>query len=190
MWPWLSTPPGSTSLPRASISLLALVEPFGRSPRPSSPRMPTSALKLSVAVATVPPRITQIEGLHAGLSCHSGAVEAELGIHSRGRSHCTAGVHAEQCVMDPSSRCGTPGMTVENSWPARASASINPNSNEAVTRGHRRRAGAAALRRRAGDRVLDAGRRARSASRRRSTSKASPCRCGGWSSPTTPAMPS
>ena len=29
MWQWLSTPPGSTSLPRASISRLALVEALG-----------------------------------------------------------------------------------------------------------------------------------------------------------------
>src|SRR5262245_4573892 len=55
---WTSTPPGSTWSPRASISLV----PGSRcSPmlamRPL--RMPTSATKLSVAVAINPPRITK-----------------------------------------------------------------------------------------------------------------------------------
>src|SRR5262249_52084069 len=57
-WVWTSTPPGSTWSPRASISLV----PGSRcSPmlamRPL--RMPTSATKLSVAVAINPPRMTK-----------------------------------------------------------------------------------------------------------------------------------
>ena len=56
MWTWLSMPPGSTSLPRASTMSFA-------SPRlsPSAairpPLMPTSQWKVSDAVATVPPRM-------------------------------------------------------------------------------------------------------------------------------------
>ncbi len=56
IWAWLSTPPGSTSLPRASISRLA-----AGSPRPMaamvSPEMATSASNTSVVVATRPPRM-------------------------------------------------------------------------------------------------------------------------------------
>ena len=56
-WQCGSMPPGSTSLPVASISRL----PFGR-PRPiaamRSPAMPMSASTTSLAVATVPPRTT------------------------------------------------------------------------------------------------------------------------------------
>src|SRR4029077_4682951 len=61
MWLWLPTPPGSTSLPRASISCLPLSRP---SPIAAilPPRMPTSAGKLSGAGATVRPRITRWKG--------------------------------------------------------------------------------------------------------------------------------
>jgi hypothetical protein len=58
MWQWLSTPPGSTSLPRASISLA----PAGKS-RPIAaivwPSMATSAANTAEDVATVPPRSTK-----------------------------------------------------------------------------------------------------------------------------------
>ncbi len=64
MWAWLSTPPGSTSLPVASISR----RPASR-PRPIaaivSPNMPTSASTVSVAVTSVPPRITRSKGCMA-----------------------------------------------------------------------------------------------------------------------------
>ena len=58
MWQWLSTPPGSTSLPAASISSMP-------APRPSASattrpfRMPTSQVTVSAAVTTVPPRMTR-----------------------------------------------------------------------------------------------------------------------------------
>ncbi len=58
IWQWLSTPPGITSLPRASISR----RPWSRPPPIAatvSPRMPTSASAVSVAVTNVPPRITR-----------------------------------------------------------------------------------------------------------------------------------
>src|ERR1043166_2528269 len=58
MWLWLSTPPGSTSLPRASISRLPLSSPSAIAAM-VVPRMPRSAFMASVAVATVPPRITR-----------------------------------------------------------------------------------------------------------------------------------
>src|SRR5262245_37203772 len=67
IWACGSTPPGSTSLPRASIS-----RPARASPCPSaatvSPRMPTSAAITSLAVATVPPRITRSKASSMGQS--------------------------------------------------------------------------------------------------------------------------
>ena len=58
MWQWLSTPPGSTSLPVASISSAPGPSPSASATtRPS--RMPTSQTTVSAAVATVPPRMTR-----------------------------------------------------------------------------------------------------------------------------------
>jgi hypothetical protein len=57
IWQWVSTPPGKTSLPFASISCA----PVGRSSPIAAMRpawMPRSALNTSVAVASVPPRMT------------------------------------------------------------------------------------------------------------------------------------
>jgi hypothetical protein len=58
MWAWLSTPPGSTIFPRASISFM----PGGRL-RPTaamvSPSIATSAGNTAEEVATVPPRSTR-----------------------------------------------------------------------------------------------------------------------------------
>ena len=55
-WTWLSMPPGSTSLPRASTMSLA----WPRSVPSAAilpPVMPTSQVNVSDAVATVPPRM-------------------------------------------------------------------------------------------------------------------------------------
>ena len=58
MWQWLSTPPGSTSRPLASISCGARANPSASATmRP--PLMPTSQPKRSAAVTTVPLRMTR-----------------------------------------------------------------------------------------------------------------------------------
>src|SRR3954463_15534909 len=58
MWQWLSTPPGSTSLPEASTSRRPAGSFWPTATIPS-PRTATSAANEPVAVATVPPRTTR-----------------------------------------------------------------------------------------------------------------------------------
>src|SRR6266850_1498816 len=94
MWQWLSTPPGSTSLPAASMVRLPL------SPLPisamRSPWIPTSARNVFSAVATVPRRITRSRAMR-GFSYNFRVV---LG-REHGKNRTAAAHSATEAVLRP-----------------------------------------------------------------------------------------
>ena len=83
MWQWLSMPPGSTSLPRASMTSAALLRSSARATiRPSL--TPTSAAKVSAAVATVPP-LTIRSNAAIAVSSRWGSLFADAADRKAGR---------------------------------------------------------------------------------------------------------